>query len=63
MVSDRGWPVTFGGRRFRLDPAKYFEVDAPPERPDPTDGEQMRELLRAVTGAAGGDAEGSDDGG
>lgn len=60
-MKDRGWPITIGGRRYRFDAAKYFEVaeDRPAEGPIAPDDERLRDLVRALTGDQSGASEGT----
>ena len=60
-LSARGWPVTIGGRRYRFDPSRYFEVteDRPPEAPIALEDARVQELVRVVLDTNSGVDEGT----
>jgi hypothetical protein len=50
-----GWPVTIGGRRYVLTPAKLVAPgDAPHEAPIVPDDDRLRALVRALADALSG---------
>ncbi len=54
-MSESGIPIAIGGRRYRLNPARYFAVNetptapvAPPIALDDDDNERLERLVRAL---------------
>ena len=55
-MSESGIPIVIGGRRYRLNPARYFAVSetptapvAPPTALDNDGNERLERLVRALT--------------